>query len=275
MAPRISAHVHFVALLLVIGFLSAPMSRAQSLAKRPEFETASIKINASGGSTSMSFGSKGVAAKNTPLRQLIGMAYQIRDFQVSGGPAWIDSDRYDIEAKPGTGPMAGRMTKESMLESMAKSGLMLQSLLEDRFKLKLHRETKELPVYALTVAKGGIRMQRSKETSCLFFDWHSNDLTPGGCGAIEAGPNVRLNHTLDALAMSVSGRPDSKVALLGYVSGDLTTFLSNCCRLDRLIVDKTGLNGLFDLHLEWSRSSTADPASADEFTNPSIFTALQ
>ena len=79
---------------------------------------------------------------------------------VNGGPAWINSDRYEIDAKAESPQSQGMM-----------HGPMLQTLLEDRFKLKVHRETGEVPVYELTVAKGGIKMQHLKERSCTPVDF--------------------------------------------------------------------------------------------------------
>ena len=86
-------------------------------------------------------------------------AYSLQDFQISGGPGWIQSDGYNIDAK-GNGKPASR----------AQILLMLRSLLEDRFQLKVHRETKELPVYALTVAKNGPKLPQPKEGGCLAID---------------------------------------------------------------------------------------------------------
>ena len=271
--------VSLLIVILVVGILIFnPWSgKAQSPALPPRFETALIELSAGSGKASTSWSRRELKVKNASLQNLIQMAYQVRDFQISRGPAWINSDHYDIEAKPRVAPIE---TKESVLKSIDEMHLMLQFLLNDRFKLKVHRETKELPVYALTVAKGGHRMQRSKDSSCAAFEWHRNDPPLGRmpfdrCGAVETGPNIQLNHTLDAVGMSISTEQVGKTGRTTFGSSDLTTFLSRCCGLDRLVVDKTGLTGLFDLHLEWSVQATADPRSSDEFTNPSIFTAVQ
>src|SRR5229473_809561 len=120
---------------------------------RRSFETISIKASAPGSKSSSISGLQQLAVKNTSLRNLIRVAYQVRDFQISGGPDWIDSTHYDIDANAKDKP-----APREWLHTMPP---MLQSLLEDRFKLKLHRETKELPVYVLTVAKGGPKFQQS------------------------------------------------------------------------------------------------------------------
>lgn len=90
---------------------------------------------------------------NVTLKVCIRAAYGLRPYQVSGGPSWIGSDTYDIAAIA-----EGRATKEQMMP-------MLQALLADRFKLATHRETKDLPIYALVVAKNGPRIHASKDDS--------------------------------------------------------------------------------------------------------------
>ena len=77
---------------------------------------------------------------------------QVRDFQVIGGPGWIDADRYNIDAKAEPPPAVNMEYRDLQLQR-------LQTLLRDRFNLTIHRETKELPVYDLTVAKGGPKLQ--------------------------------------------------------------------------------------------------------------------
>jgi uncharacterized protein (TIGR03435 family) len=145
---------------------------------------------------------------------------------------------------------------------------MLQALLEDRFKLRLHRETKELPVYALTVTKNGLRLQKS---SCAPFDFNNppppprpGEKLPYVCGSVREGGNP-LNWTLDALGMNMS---------------ELARNLS--LRLDRTVIDRTGINGTFDVHLEYARELPAgapgtpgDPASTVDTAASPIFTALQ
>ena len=120
---------------------------AQPASEAPKsFEVASIEPSAGDGrmlqigiSPGGRWTAMGVSAK-----MLIEQAYDVRDFQISGGPGWLSSERYDIVAKAET-PNIGR-------EQMK---VLLQSLLADRFKLQLHRETRELPIYALVVGKGG------------------------------------------------------------------------------------------------------------------------
>src|SRR5262252_3570945 len=121
----------------------------------PELDTASVKMNAihevngEGRPRSAINATPGyLTAQNATLSQYIQWAYNVQTFQVSG-PAWIDSERYDISARS-----QGPAPKEQLR-------LMLQALLKDRFQLTLHRETKDMAGYALVVAKGGPKLHES------------------------------------------------------------------------------------------------------------------
>jgi uncharacterized protein (TIGR03435 family) len=125
--------------------------RAQTPA--PQFEVASIKPNhsASGGMLiGMQPGGR-FSATNATVKQLIMIAYGIKPQQLSGGPGWADSDRYDVVAKP-EGPANQDQIK-----------VMIQGLLADRFKLSLHQDSKEMQIFALVVAKGGPKIEEVKE----------------------------------------------------------------------------------------------------------------
>jgi bla regulator protein blaR1 len=266
---------------IVVGMMNAPAVRAQwpklDHSVQP-FETASIKVSTPTGS-----GLRGpfwtvnpprLDVKDSPLRALIQAAYGVREFQISGGPSWINSDRYDIHTKAQDMPL--RHWEQVI-------GPMLQLLLEGRFKLKVRRETKELPVYTLTVAKSGLKLRRSNDRSCTPFDWNNIPSEQDAqlshyCGVVENGLNAYLNHTWDGVGISMTGVPGRADA------AGLTTLLSS--QLDRLVIDKTGLTGLFDLHLEWNNQATVevlaregsrDPNifdSSDDSSSPSIFAAV-
>ena len=98
-----------------------------------------------------------VSASGITAKRFIAFAYNVKNFQISGGPGWINSDRYDIEGKEPES-LAEELPKLSMEERSAKLKLMLQSLLADRFALKVTHTTKELPMYALIVAKDGPKL---------------------------------------------------------------------------------------------------------------------
>jgi bla regulator protein blaR1 len=161
------AGVAALAAPIVVGIINASAIRAQSpqvatpsaAPAAPKFEVASIKPHAGGGSfggTRVSPGTMNV--NNLPLRRLIRNAYKVPDFQISGGPDWVNTEGFDIVAKA-----EGSLSGDRVL-------VMLRSLLEDRFKLKVHRETKGGPVYDLTVAKSGLKLQQSKDGSCVLMD---------------------------------------------------------------------------------------------------------
>src|SRR5258708_28151361 len=203
---------------------------ATSQARR-SFETVSIKASAPSSKSFSLSGLPKLTAKNASLRDRIRVAYQVRVFEISGGPAWIDSAHYDIDANTKDKP-----APKEWLQAMTS---LLQSLLEDKFKLKLHRETKELPVYVLTVAKGGPKFQQSKEKSCTTFNWIRNSPPPGQIASIHCGAaeltNAQLNRTLNAVGISIKGVTPDAPGLMFFLSREL----------DRIVIDKTGLTGLF------------------------------
>lgn len=145
---------------------------------------------------------------------------------IQGSPAWFKSQRYEIDAKA-VEPVGQEIMR----------GPMMQALLEDRFKLKLHRESREVPVYALTVAKGGPKLQPTKEGSCS-----TTDFTKGPPAPREPGqpPPCGFN------AFSSTGG----MKTYGETMAELARQLS--APLDRDVVDQTGIAGVFDIHLDLS-----------------------
>ncbi len=152
-----------------ITFGLVTQRRAESQAENPSadgpvYEVASIKPAKSGGDDQMvttMYTADGLIFTNIPLRKLIQMAYGVQSFQIAGGPKWLTSERYDIDAKMEES-VAYAMRKLSPQENQRQSQTMLQALLADRFKLKLHHETKEGPVYALVIAKNGPKLKEAK-----------------------------------------------------------------------------------------------------------------
>jgi len=136
-------------LILAGGLILAGALHAQ------KFEAASIHPNSSGRDGSVvDFEDTGLLrANNVSLRTLIRSAYSLQDDQITGGPKWLDSDRYDIEARTGHAIRA------------AEEKAFLQDLLADRFQLKTHTEKRELPVYRLEVAKSGFLLKPSQANS--------------------------------------------------------------------------------------------------------------
>ncbi len=137
---------------------------------------------------------------------------------LQGGPAWIDSDRYTVDAKP-EAPQTWAMM----------GGPMLQALLEDRLKLKVHRERKEVSVYALVVAEGGPKLQVTKEGGCTPTD-------PTRAGPPPLGPGQPLPCGF------VDGNGKDGIDAVGVPIASLCQMFSS--QLDRAIINKTGLTGL-------------------------------
>jgi uncharacterized protein (TIGR03435 family) len=240
MSRRIGA----VILPLFFGISSALRIRAQTPGPQPQFEVASIKLatEGAGGSLTQPFPGGRLRVRNQSVRALIRTAYRVQDYQIFWGPGWIDSNRYDIEAKGAGNP--------PLLQVV---GPMLQSLLEDRFKLRVHHETKELSIYALVVAKSGLQLRPSKEGSCTPYD--PGYIPPPGqkrpttCGTLAIGKN-----TLEATMIGMKELTES----LSYILG-------------RTVIDRTGFTKRFDVHLEFAPGE----APPTEVVGPSLFTALQ
>ena len=196
--------------------------------KKAEFEVASVKPTATqDGSLSVHFPPGGrFSIRNLTLKQLLQTAYAVQAYQISGGPGWITSAGFDIEARAGAGTVD--LPREQVLR-------MVQTLLTDRFQLSLHRETRQLPVYALIVGKTGSRLQPA-----------DTDVGP---------PQTRMGQML-VRKMSM-------------------THLANilALALQRPVKDETGLKGEFAFALEWTPglSDTDDRPSP----RPSLFTAVQ
>src|SRR5579884_2169493 len=156
------AAVTAIALPVAFGLLRAQSE--DSAAGNPKFEVASIKpSNSDVHRVSVMFAPGGrFVATNLTVKMLMRNAYKLQEFQISGAPGWMDSDRFDIEAKAEAEAMDPRkMTPQERDADMERRRLMLQSLLADRFGLKFHKETKEMPVYALVVAKNGPKIHEA------------------------------------------------------------------------------------------------------------------
>jgi bla regulator protein blaR1 len=223
---------------LVVGLANAPLKMEQS---RQSYKVVSIKrAIRSGSGRPIDKGSSREFVMNTPLSNLIGAVYHLHAFQVSGGPSWINSTRFDITAN------AEDVSPPEQMMSFRRD--LLRTVLKDCFRLQFHREMKEFPVYILTVAESGLKLRRSKDRNI----------------SAKMGLNMFLNHTLDATGISVPQMPGDKVGLTSILS-DILVRLGT----DEAVIDKTGLTGLFDFHLEWNSAPSSDP------DRPSLFTAVQ
>lgn len=221
-----------------------------------------------------------LVANEALLRFLIQNAYSVRSYQVIGGPDWINTTHYDIEAKATDNP-----TPQQMLT-------MLQGLLEERFKLKVHRETRELPVYELTEGRNGPKLEPAK-AACRILD--SNAVPsppplppPPGAGPQPlpgAGPQPLppppLPSTQTAIpicTIQASVGTSARLVGINVTTGELARVLSNM--VGRTVIDKTNYKSSFDVHLEFVRDQTlaglgAPDAPTPDPTNVSLFTAIQ
>jgi uncharacterized protein (TIGR03435 family) len=189
--------------------------------------------------------------ENFVPRTLIVLAYGVADYQVTGGPSWIRSDRYDVQAKA-----EGDATVQQM------EGPMLQALLVERFKLAFHRETQQLPVYELSRAGGKTKLQATKEGSCTIY---SLDALPLSAAAARGTTFCGFPHlTQNGISRALDGKGVSMATLAGNIARSLR----------RSVIDKTGLTGTYDLHLEWTDTPLNDIPNPETSDRPSIFTAV-
>jgi uncharacterized protein (TIGR03435 family) len=216
--------------LLLVIIAAVMIGQAQSLV----FEAASVKVSRStGGGIRQNPGRLDITGMT--LREMVQYAYDVQGIQVSGGPPWFGSDHWDISATAGRGVSEREQKK------------MLQSLLTERFRVTIHRETKELSVYTLVVGKNGSKLKPNTEG------------TP---------EEIMLN---------------AKAGLFTLIGEDVTVpKIAEALfgQVERIVIDRTGIEGSFDFKLEWVPDAANMPsingAKMEASTEgPSIFTAVQ
>jgi len=266
---RLAISTAAVVRLLVFAASGITQDAAQSpppaVPTAASFEVASIKLNRSGDRRFFVSWQPGrFNANGMTLKFLITMAYDVKDFQVSGGPGWVNSERYDIDAKE-PDSIAQELEKLPRQQRGPLADSMVQSLLADRFQLKLTRGTKELPAYALVVAKNGPKLQESKIIEPPVG-------TPSGPGGHPHGPMMRMGR----------GEVAGQEVELSFLASVLSQ------QLGRTVLDKTGLKGNYDFTLKWAPEQgqgmmiggpgsgpPPDGTPPPDASGPSIFTALQ
>jgi bla regulator protein blaR1 len=224
---------------------------ASNLPSEVAFDVATIRPSkpGTGGSTYSFTPGHGIKVSNGTLKGLIEMAYDLRDFQIQGGPGWADSESFDIVAKCVIAPSDS--APGAAAKSIEDTRLRLQALLRDRFQLEVRRESKDLPEYMLAVGKSGPKFKPS-----------GADHAAGSTAGINAacGRMVGTNTTMANLAYKLSRS------------------------LDRPVVDQTALTGSYDFVLSWtpdtgpcaaSNSAPDSAAASNAGDGPSLFTALQ
>jgi len=222
----------------------------------PSFEVATIKPGQPGGAGIRAFGPKGAdrfLAMNVTVKDLIDFAYTIDDDrQVVGLSGWMISKRYDIDAKVGDAEVAA-MSKLPL--SYNPYRFMQQALLADRFKLKVHFETRLLPIYALVVAKGGPKLKKSEMDPANRAEMVKPAFLQAGSGrAAGAGTTI-------AMLAEVLERQDE----VGNPPGGR----------GRIVVDKTNLSGRYDWTLHWTPWQDLSSGELSDSKGPPLFTALQ
>ena len=253
-----------------------------------QFDAASVKSNTASGPTMVQMPPTGrVNIVNATFRTLLRTAYRLQDYQIIGGPAWVNADRFDIQATPPAGfkpeplgfPCLGADCP------LSRNQIMLQGLLADRFELTSHRETRELPVYELTIARNGFKLKPVAPPPAPVPGAAPTPPPPPppppppgtpppttAAGMPTVPPGAMMNFP--------TGLTASAVPFAALVSALAQT-------LQRPVIDKTGIKGYYDFKLAFSRvgipnsGPPAPPLAAGtagfEASDPapSIFTAVQ
>jgi len=229
------------ALVAIACVLGISVSAA---AQRPVFDAASIRRSVQQTGDDLVFLPGGRFTASSSTLELIGAGYEIATFRIVGGPDWMRSERYDVQARA-----AGDVT-------LADTRLMLQRLLEERFRLRVRTEPREIPVYALLLARSDRRTGPGLRPA-----------SPDAC--IDRGP-LPVNVPRDALPscgrlFGNPGRMSGRRVSLDLLAERLSTIVG------RVVVNQTGRTEMFDVDLEWT------PDSGPSFGNrdaPSLLTAL-
>ena len=212
--------------MAILSLIWVVEARPQTISgARPQFEVASVKLNTSGelGARSGTRAGGRYIATNQPLKTLLAQAYGIQDFQLTGGPGWIASDRFDVNAKA-----ESEVPEKEIMR-------LLQSLLEERFQLKWHRETKEMGIYELVVAKSG---PKGRESS---------------------GDGTEMNFGLGGRVLTMKNASMTELATMLAI------------QLRTTVVDRTDLKAKYDIELSWR----PDPGASNPDLAPAIFTTIQ
>ena len=211
-----------------VFFLLASVAAAQT-----EFEVASIRPHPGVINYSSNFLTGGMyRGVAITLTDLVEDAYGLQRYQVANAPGWASSEHFDVEGRAGGD---GRLEWD-------RARPMLQALLADRFKLKVHRESREVPAYDLVIAKGGPKLKENNDPNVQ----HPGSATYGDASGMHVkATKAPLSRLLPQLSINLYGRP---------------------------VIDKTGLTGNYDYTLNWARDNT--PAASDGNV-PGVFTAIQ
>lgn len=214
--------------IAAIFILSVFLVSAVGAQTGPSFEVASIRpVNGQSGSQSITLGIRidGVQIHGQmALKDYIRIAYRLKDYQISG-PDWLGSETFDITAKIPEGSSPGQMPE------------MLRGLLTERFQLKTHREKKDFPVYALEIAKGGLKISENAPDPGRD---NPNSKEPIGGSGTGSGQGISVNLGRGSLYTFANNRYEGKKLTMAILADSLAQFL------DRPVVDLTSLTGRYD-----------------------------
>jgi uncharacterized protein (TIGR03435 family) len=263
-------------ILAVVAVLSITVSISGQV--RPQFDVVSIKANNSGNGFVRIGGQPAAGrfvATNATVEMLVTWAYRMQNYQLSAGPGWIQTDKFDVEARSDAGALTPDQTSQ-----------MVQSLLADRFLLKTHRATTEGSIYALVVGKNGLKMKRSADQSPFGGRGARGGAPPRG----ESGPGGRGPIAFDGPGERRAGplppggarMAPGSLEIQGVSTAMLAQFLAQ--QLGRPVIDKTGADGLFAVSLEWATDpnfaglgpgGVRGPDIGASTSGPSLFTAVE
>jgi uncharacterized protein (TIGR03435 family) len=266
-----------VAAPILFGTLNATPSRVGSQTQdaasvTPVYEVASIKLNTAG-TASLKTG-KGIirqrlmfqlgvfTGENVSPQDLIRAVYRVEDYQISGAPDWFTSELYDVDAKAGKSAV-DEMQKLGKDQQDLEDQRMLQTLLKDRFKLTLHRETKDLPTYSLVVAEGGKLHEAQGDCGPQPHTMELGTSSPSPCGSLRVFTWV--------------GRMDGLKVPITQLAANLSGFTK------RMVLDNTRLGGKYDINLTWfpgpnefpPRPAYLPPTYQPDPNSPPLLTAIQ
>jgi uncharacterized protein (TIGR03435 family) len=279
MPNRLRAPVSLATVFVSAVLLDARTAPQPAAAALPQFEVASIKPNRSGDNRVMISAQPGgrFTATNVPLSLLIRNAYQLQDFQIVGGPDWITSDRFDVIAKAESDE-AGAAFRAPKPGEPSRGQLMLRSLLAERFKLQVHDDTREMPIFALVLARADGKLGPQIHPAAVDCDAVR---AAGGRGAgAPPGPPGSADRPQCGIRLAPGNMLVGGSTLAQFASS-IGGFVG------RIVVDRTGLTGAYDFNLTWTpdqiRADNRPPGAPDPLINgvpidpngPSIFTAVQ
>jgi uncharacterized protein (TIGR03435 family) len=227
---------------LFFMLVASPLAQQSA---RPQFDVASIKPSEERGMMYVRTLPGGHLVANAPARLMLMNAYGVQFSQLVGGPDWLGSETWSVDARA-----TGSPTRDEMM-------LMLQSLLEERFHLKVRREHRDMPVYALTVARNGSKLPVPKEGGCATAVPGQPEPTTAPCG------RVRISMSPEGVLMEGGSAPMAELVRVLAIP------------LSRPVVDRTALAGVYDIRLRFADEPSAATAPSADAPNAGIFTAIQ